>query len=321
MKKIKTLYRNILLCIKYPFLYPRNRFTGTHYTNWRIREKINQLEEKYNLRIHPVILTYEEFERRLAKNRPDGKLPVCAIVNLFNKNNKRIYAYKLYKYIGFSIDEKESAGLFPIKNYVQGEGIAEAINHLWLHDEIKNGIVRTELWFVLKPKYSKEGFKLTFRTITICLSKILKLKVNLLQCLERLLACFHIIPSFTELDAMPTGWRKAFGENICKEIRDSLLTTYKIKEQPKTLFEKIRCSYKGLKLLFSYRIMQIKEKYGQLRWYDSRSTDNIFEIIEKYTEISEKTCIVCGERATYLSLDWICPFCSKHKPENSKRLR
>ena len=27
---------NTLLCISFPFLYPRNRFTGLHYNNWEI---------------------------------------------------------------------------------------------------------------------------------------------------------------------------------------------------------------------------------------------------------------------------------------------
>ena len=29
--------------------------------------------------------------------------------------------------------------------------------------------------------------------------------------------------SYTELDAMPDGWRKAFGERMCEEIREALV--------------------------------------------------------------------------------------------------
>ena len=53
--------------------------------------------------------------------------------------------------------------------------------------------------------------------------------------------------SYTELDAMPDGWRKAFGEQMCEEIREEL----------------VRVDY-----LQKYRITQIKEKYETLRWYD-----------------------------------------------------
>lgn len=37
---IHTL-KSIWLCLKYPFLYPRNRFTGRHYDNWKLESFIN----------------------------------------------------------------------------------------------------------------------------------------------------------------------------------------------------------------------------------------------------------------------------------------
>ena len=47
--------------------------------------------------------------------------------------------------------------------------------------------------------------------------------------------------NFTLLDEMPDGWRKAFGEMMCEEIKQEL----------------VRCDY-----LDEYMIIQIKEKYG-----------------------------------------------------------
>ena len=52
---------------------------------------------------------------------------------------------------------------------------------------------------------------------------------------------------FTELDDMPDGWRIAFGEQMCAEIKQALLEEG------------------GEKLLNEYRILQIKEKYGLLK--------------------------------------------------------
>ena len=46
---------------------------------------------------------------------------------------------------------------------------------------------------------------------------------------------------YTELDNMPEGWRKAFGEQMCQEIMDELVAN---------------------DMVDSYRIFQIKEKYG-----------------------------------------------------------
>lgn len=95
--------------------------------------------------------------------------------------------------------------------------------------------------------------------------------------------------SYTELDAMPDGWRKAFGEQMCEEIRAEL----------------VRVNY-----LDKYRITQIKEKYGSLRWYDLGCTERILhEIIPKYESLSVRTCIQCGKPATKISTGWISPYC------------
>lgn len=99
--------------------------------------------------------------------------------------------------------------------------------------------------------------------------------------------------SYTELDAMPEGWRIAFGEKICEEI---------LQELNKIEDEQVR---------FSYRIIQIKEKYGYLRWYCNWDTDEISKIIRKYEKFSERTCVKCGAPATKISLGWISPWCDE----------
>ena len=95
---------------------------------------------------------------------------------------------------------------------------------------------------------------------------------------------------YTELDAMPEGWRKAFGEQMCQEIKDELIKASALEK---------------------YRIMQIKEKYGSLRWYDNFNTQKGYDIIHKYEEISARTCIQCGEPATRVTTGWIAPYCDK----------
>ena len=88
--------------------------------------------------------------------------------------------------------------------------------------------------------------------------------------------------SYTELDSMPDGWRKAFGEQMCEDIRDEL----------------VHAEY-----LNQYRISQIKEKYGTLCWYDFGCTERMLrDIIPKYERLSARTCIRCGNPATKASL-------------------
>lgn len=105
-----------------------------------------------------------------------------------------------------------------------------------------------------------------------------------------------LIPYYTELDALDKGWRKAFGIYICKDIKNALL------------------SDGGRKRLMAYRIHQIKEKYGELCWYDCGGNDETNRIIEKYTYISRHTCIVCGKSADYVTKGWIEPYCKEHLP-------
>ena len=102
--------------------------------------------------------------------------------------------------------------------------------------------------------------------------------------------------SFTELDAMPTGWRKAFGLAMCIELKEELL----------------RCGD-----LDRWRIVQMKEKYGSLRLYDNgwKKDSSIPKIIAKYAGMSTRTCIICGKPATKVTLGWISPFCDKCCPD------
>jgi hypothetical protein len=108
--------------------------------------------------------------------------------------------------------------------------------------------------------------------------------------------------NWTELDAMPDGWRRAFGEEMCAEIRDVL---------------------KQYNQLYNYRILQIKEKYGSLCWYDGgiprKAYDKIDRILQKYEELSRRTCIVCGKPATKITTGWISPYCDDcvSKDENA----
>lgn len=108
---------------------------------------------------------------------------------------------------------------------------------------------------------------------------------------------------YTYLDDMPHGWKRAFGIQMCEEIRKVL----------------IKGNY-----LYDYRVAQIKEKFGTLRWYDEGAPDSIYkeiqDIIYKYEEISAHTCITCGKPATKISTGWISPFCDKCAGKLSDRV-
>ena len=186
---------NVYMCIKFPFLYPRNRFTGKHYNNWKIIEKI-----------------------------------------------KKINAKPEYKVIDF-------ANFTPIRQRY-------------------NTLDRIKVWVY----------------VTI----------------ENILAIFHCLPTYTELDAMPKGWREAFGIQMCKELKAAL---------------------KDGKCLKNFRITQIKEKFGTLRFYVNYGTDDVYSIIHKYEHISWYTCVECGKPAYYINDGWVLPYCEKHAENGTKERR
>ena len=98
--------------------------------------------------------------------------------------------------------------------------------------------------------------------------------------------------SFTWMDDIPLGWNIAFGKQMVEEL-GALLEKY---------------NYQG-----EYSICQIKEKFGGLRWYDNgfptEGYEEYKEWLDKYEELSFKTCIDCGKPAKYFTRGWITPIC------------
>ena len=211
MKKAVTLIPRALsasyLCLRFPFLYPRNRFTGLHHNNWKLNDKMGKYYKTHTI----------------SMNRRDADIYNSLPVNtdLIIYNNTLVVRY-----------------------------------------------------------WDRRWSKIVYNIMKFLRSTLFQIP--------------YMIPSYTELDAMPCGWRRAFGIQMCKEIKRALLDAG------------------GRKALRAYRIMDIKEKYGELRWYDEGSPEPVHKIIEKYSYISTRTCIVCGRDADYVTTGWISPYCSRH---------
>lgn len=106
--------------------------------------------------------------------------------------------------------------------------------------------------------------------------------------------------SFTMLDCeFPKGWKDTFGEQMCEDIK-KVLVKYKLED--------------------NFKILQLKEKFGSMRLYfagltksevSKKCNEELREVINKYENISSKTCHICGKPARYLSQGWICPYCEE----------
>ena len=100
---------------------------------------------------------------------------------------------------------------------------------------------------------------------------------------------------------MPEGWRRAFGEEMCEELNNEIMTW------PPEAQE-------------NFRITQIKEKWGHLCVYTNGESEQFRKIVSKYTQKSKYTCINCGAKARWITRGWISPICDKCAHENFVRI-
>lgn len=70
------------------------------------------------------------------------------------------------------------------------------------------------------------------------------------------------------------------------------------------------------KLGWDGTILQIKEKFGGLRFYIGSGSEEIWNRIEEAEKKSYTICEVCGESGEVRSEGWIRTLCDKHKYEN-----
>lgn len=98
--------------------------------------------------------------------------------------------------------------------------------------------------------------------------------------------------SYTYMDDIPDGWRAAFGEQWASDVQDAI-NKMPAEERNRTY------------------VLQLKEKYGMLTQYFSHYTDELRAVIQKYSIISSRICIDCGEPATKISQWWISPYCNE----------
>ena len=113
--------------------------------------------------------------------------------------------------------------------------------------------------------------------------------------------------TFTELDNLPSGWH-----GLMTDMSMEILAYLRSKDFSP----------------YAFHIDQLKEKFGTIRLYyslhyaDHSEDEGIDDIIQKYEELSEHTCCVCGGEATLVSKGWICPYCQtcadKLKTEEEK---
>lgn len=68
---------------------------------------------------------------------------------------------------------------------------------------------------------------------------------------------------------------------------------------------------------FPFIVLQIKEKYGTLRFYTGSANEEIFDLIDEYEKKSAFICELCGEPGTIKDIggSWLKCVCNKHLKE------
>ena len=284
-KKIGRVIYSTLLCIKYPFLYPRNRWTDKHYNCWKI---IEYHRENYRKAYCLISLQITDKEVNSEEQTEYYK---------FLDTKKETYLRTDYSgdelviYLGRNKGTIEKI----IKKIRLGSKIYDSS---WVSG--KNVLVLK----VNSVEELKEDYNGGFNCIRLTINQILAFKIKILDWIEKYpLQIIHFPTYYTELDSMDKGWREAFGIDFCKELRKALIRTG------------------GYKLLFGFRILQIKEKYGRLEVYCIGYNDEINKVISKYSKLSEKTCIRCGKPATWISKGWISPYCDDCVPDKINAIK
>lgn len=89
---------------------------------------------------------------------------------------------------------------------------------------------------------------------------------------------------------LPEGWFELFLQ-ACEDIREPLVKAGD---------------------LDTFRFLQVKEKYGQMRLYHSGASEEVNDILDKYEFLSEQICSECGQPAVAMTRGWICPYCGEH---------
>lgn len=260
------------MCLKYPFLYPRNRFTGKHRVCLlhRYRNKL------YKNSIQEISVT-----GKLVKEKPKYLNKQRAFFNYrveLNVENKTL-----------KINNEVDSQLFKLNSLMWNDDRFEIVDLNVTFGMLGNPIVQV----YLKPKDENDNtnYGFSYYRVKLITNKRKYRWYKIIKWIdEKILDNIFILPSYTEWDAMPAGWNKAFGKQYLKELKKQL---------------------KKDKMLYKFRIMDLKEKYGTLRLYVNYGSKELYNIIDKYESLSWNTCIECGKPATHTSKGWISPYCEE----------
>lgn len=125
-------------------------------------------------------------------------------------------------------------------------------------------------------------------------------KIDIKSIIERFPFLQSVEPDWPLIDLeIPRGWYRLFLQ-MCEDIRQPLLDAGK---------------------LYTFRFLQVKEKFNQLTCYAIGGTEEVQKILDKYAKMSRYVCSSCGKPATCETTDYILSYCNECVKELSKQAK
>jgi hypothetical protein len=271
VRRILKIPYHTYMCIKYPFLYPRNRFDGKYHA-YMLSSFINKLRHKSIQEINitgKVITKIPETEiNYISTDTFNAELSDDKqTITVWNNTDKQT----------FKVNRIVWGDKFEILN----------LNLNW-------GFLNTPIITIqvkVKDSNDKNNYGFSYHKIDLIKNKFIYKLHHIFKWIDtQILDRIFILPTYNEWEAVEPGWKKAFGKEYLNELRTQL---------------------KKDGLLYKFRIMQIKEKWGTFRLYFCNGSDKIHDIVNKYEHLSWNYCVKCGESSEVVSTGWTLPLCKK----------
>lgn len=266
--KILKIPYHTYMCIRYPFLYPRNRMDGKHH-NYFLSSYRSKLWDKSTLSISITgkIITEPIYENnRILRKDFNAKL-------LPDKKSIIIWNHKEIK-------------TFNVRNVIWNA--FEVVNIFYSESITGKPIITIG---VKKDSKDKNNYGFSYHCVNLITNYFLIKCYYLIKWIdEKILDNIFILPTYNEWEAMPYGWNKAFGKQFLKDLKKQL---------------------KKDKMLYSWRITTIKEKWGEFNLYCNKGTKELYSLIHKYENLSWNYCMKCGKPSTVKSIGWVLPYCKE----------
>ena len=174
---------SVYLCLRFPFLYPRNRFTDRYYNNWKIQEKVDKWKKESTLSLRICMFKDEskyfctqtnelpEVKQKQSDSNPENVMyyidngtkdgyylydksqnqKLNSIVKVKNDNDS---GYDMYIYhTGIAVESEKHYGIFLFPRSSNRKTNAYLCNHVGIVD---SAIYRGEIMFCYKNRTSLE---------------------------------------------------------------------------------------------------------------------------------------------------------------------